>query len=477
MRSDRELPQGLINARRTAATARALMALGAIGVVVGGRSSGITPGFAVIGFAVIFATSLVQLLIPRPGWLVLEESLAPVSAVLIIGLGPERVTTMSLLWASTVACGVLARGGRQHWYGRAVLILSLVLPIALHHDLTSGYAMLCLATIALLLTCGRITRELREMHDRARWDADHDSLTGILSRGSFRLALDEVADEVLHRIALTGPGALVLVLVDLDNFGQINKSAGHAAGDALLRAVAERMRTVIGPDGLLGRLGGDEFAAVVRAQDPAALGADLLKALDTITVGAPAVGASAGVALIPRDGEDADALLRAVDVALRVAKRSGRRRVSVYEGESFSDHGPGGARETLERLIAGDGLEVVVQPIVTVPACVPHAYEALARFRTRGSSSPLHWFALADEFGVRERLELACLRAALHTYASRPPGTSLSVNLSGPLLLDHRTHALLEGADGLDGLILEMTENSLLEDTPGIHAEISRLLH
>jgi diguanylate cyclase (GGDEF)-like protein len=474
--SDGVFTQGLIRARRTAASARALMALAALGVVVAGRFSGVAPGYAVIGFAIIFATSLVQLLIPRPGWLVLEESLAPISAVLIIGLGPERVGTLSLLWVSTVACGVLARGGRQHWYGRALLLASLALPVVLHRTLTSGYVLLCLATVALLLTCGRITRELREMHDRARHDADHDSLTGTLSRGAFRRTLDEIAGEVQHRVALNGPGTLALVLVDLEKFGQINKSAGHAAGDALLRAVADRIRAVAGAEGVVGRLGGDEFAAIVRTQDPARLGHDLLKALDTTTAGAPAVAASAGVALIPRDGEDADALLRAVDVALRVAKRSGRRRVSVYEGESFSDQGPGGARETLERLIAGDGLEVVVQPIVAVPNGVPHAFEALARFRTRGTSSPLHWFALADEFGVRERLELACLRAALRTYSSRPPGTSLSVNLSGPLLLDHRTHALLEDAGALDGLILEMTENSLLEDTPGMHAEISRLL-
>jgi predicted signal transduction protein with EAL and GGDEF domain len=100
------------------------------------------------------------------------------------------------------------------------------------------------------------------------------------------------------------------------------------------------------------------------------------------------VDATLGVALIPRDGEEAEALLRAVDVALRVAKRSGRHQLSVYAGESFSDHGPDGAREALERLIGGDGLGVVVQPIVSVSAGTPHAFEALARFQTRGTSSP-----------------------------------------------------------------------------------------
>jgi EAL domain-containing protein (putative c-di-GMP-specific phosphodiesterase class I) len=77
---------------------------------------------------------------------------------------------------------------------------------------------------------------------------------------------------------------------------------------------------------------------------------------------------------------------------------------------------------------------------------------------------------------VRDRLELACLRAALGYLHVRPGGAALTVNLSGPLLLDPRTAELLDATGDLDGLILELTENSLLEDTPGLHAEISRLL-
>jgi diguanylate cyclase (GGDEF)-like protein len=485
VRIDTNPPIGLLRARRTAATARAVMAMAAMAMALAGGHSGISgqaligdtagisPQAAVLGFAIILATSLVQLALPRPGWLVVEETLAPVSAVLVIGLGPERVTSVSLLWVSTVACGVLARGGRQHWYGRAVLLASLALPIYLNRGLTWSYGLLCLATVALLLTCGRITRELRAMHDRARWDADHDGLTGTLSRTAFRAELDRIAAEV--PAAGEAPSAAV-VLVDIDNFGAINKSAGHAAGDGILVSVAERTRRAFGHDSIVGRLGGDEFAVIVAHREPRELARQLLEDLAAGAPGIPSLTASAGMALVPRDGEDADALLRAVDVALRVAKRTGRRQVSVYEGESFSDQGPGGARETLERLIAGVGLNVVVQPIVTVPEGVPHAFEALARFQTRGSSSPLHWFALADEFGVRDRLELACLRAGLRTFSARPPGTALSVNLSGPLLLDPRIDTLLDEVGPLDGLILEMTENSLLEDTPGMHAQISRLL-
>lgn len=118
----------------------------------------------------------------------------------------------------------------------------------------------------------------------------------------------------------------------------------------------------------------------------------------------------------------------------------------------------------------------MVQPIVAVSDRRAHAYEALARFQTGGTESPLLWFALADEFGLRDELELACLRTALGIFEGRPEGSRLSVNLSGPLLLDERTSDLLSGQVTLDGLILELTENSLLEDTPGLHARISDLI-
>jgi EAL domain-containing protein (putative c-di-GMP-specific phosphodiesterase class I) len=116
-----------------------------------------------------------------------------------------------------------------------------------------------------------------------------------------------------------------------------------------------------------------------------------------------------------------------------------------------------------------------VQPIVSVPEGTVHAYEALARFRLGSSSNPLHWFALADEFAVRDQLELACLRAGLNLLSDLPAGARLSVNLSGPLLLDPRTSEMLRATPHLDRLILEITENSLLEDTPGVVAEIERL--
>ncbi|HXD65156.1 MAG TPA: bifunctional diguanylate cyclase/phosphodiesterase [Solirubrobacteraceae bacterium] len=466
-----EMPAGLRRARRSAAVARAGLALAGALIAVADapvtRHHAHRPALVLSGFAIIFATALVQLVAPRADWIRVEESLAPVAGVLIVGLGPERITTWWLLWLVAVACGVLARGGRVYWVGRALLLASLALPIVREGRVTLTYACVCLAAITLLLVCGRVTQELRAMLDKARHDADHDDLTGAFNRAAFRRALDAF-------LARGGDGAVLLL--DLDNFGAINKSAGHAAGDAVLRRVAEHLRLVAGDTGIAGRLGGDEFAVILTGPDPEQVGRRMLADVVATPAAGPSVNASAGMALFPRDGEDAESLLRAVDVALRVAKRSGISQLAVYAGDPIAGRGPGGASDALERLIGGEGLEMAVQPIVSVPEGTVHAYEALARFRLGSSSNPLHWFALADEFAVRDRLELACLRAGLNLLGDLPDGARLSVNLSGPLLLDPRTSELLRQTPHLDRLILEITENSLLEDTPGVVAEIERLI-
>jgi diguanylate cyclase (GGDEF)-like protein len=445
------------------------MALCGIVLLIAQPSLSSHPILPLAAFLVILITAGMQMLVPGADWLKVEESLAAVAGVLIVGFGNQHVTVLTLLWLAAVASGVLARGGRVHWLGPALLSGSLALPVVAEQRITLQYAAFGVAGLALLLTCGRVTQELGTLLSRARWEADHDSLTGALSRAAFRGALDTLARREDVR-----DGALLLI--DLDNFGAVNKANGHAAGDAVLLSVAERIRECAGPDAVVGRLGGDEFAAVLRHPDPEALARAVLDELERSNGERQSVVASVGIAAVPADGQDADTLLRAGDIALRVAKRSGRRQLSLYAGESLSDRGPDGAYGALRRLIAGEGLAIAVQPIVDLASGEIHAFEALARFQTRGAASPLHWFALADEFDLRDELELACLSAALRLLGSQPHGTRLSVNLSGPLLLDPRTQELLDALPALTGLILEVTENSLLDDTPRIQAAISRLL-
>ncbi len=408
----------LLRARRTAATTRAILGVTGILLVADSPRLAAHSLLTIAGFTIIALSAVVQLSLPRMSWLRIEESLAGAAAILIVGFGEQRVTVLSVLWLAAVASGVVARGGRVHWIGRIVVLSALALPVLLQGYLSGAQVALCIAAIGLLLSCGRLTRELARLLRQARYDADHDDLTGTLSRAAFRSAL-EVATK-----GASEQQPACLLLFDLDGFGVVNKALGHAAGDALLASVGERLRTVSGPRRVVGRLGGDEFAVISRGQeDPAPLAAELLEALEQCGDEQRRVSACVGVAQSPRDGSDAEALLRAGDIALRVAKRSGiGGQASFYAGGPLNGQGAHSARGALTRLIGGEGLSMAVQPIVDLRDGTVHAYEALARFGQGGTDSPLHWFSLAEEFGERDELETLLPACGLDAFGAAAGG-------------------------------------------------------
>ncbi len=457
-------------ARRTAAWARVAIGIAGVALILARPEMLARPVLGVVGFVTIIGTALVHLAVKRVVWLKVEESLAGAAAILIVGFGGQHVTALSILWLAAVASGVMARGGRVHWIGRAVVLTALALPIILEARLSLEHAGLCIASIALLLTIGRLTVELNHLLWQARWDADHDGLTGLLSRTAFRAALDEAGAAASER------SPLALLLFDLDGFGAINKTAGHAKGDELLVAFAQTLRTRTPAGAIAGRLGGDEFAIALSDQDSVAFAQRLLDALPQDTEDTRGISTCAGIAQAPRDGGDSEALLRAADIALRVAKKArGGGQISVYSGGSLSGHGRRSARGALRRVIEGEGLTTVVQPIVDVRSGSIHAYEALSRFGADASGSPLQWFSLADELGERETLERACLRAALELFCRRPHGVSLSVNLSAPVLMDRGTLRMLDPLRDLTGLIIEITEDALVQNDKQLAAAIAPL--
>lgn len=464
-------------ARRTAAWARVAIGLSGITLILLKPQLLEHPALGLAGFATIVLTAAVHLYGRRPSWLKVEESLAGVAAILIVGLEGQHVTVLDLLWLAAVASGVMARGGRVHWVGRAIVLTALALPVIAEGRLGAEHAGLIVAATGLLLTIGRLTMELNKLLWQARWDADHDDLTGLLSRAAFRGELERASAGA----QVSAPCSLLLF--DLDGFGAINKTSGHAAGDALLESFGEQLAREAVDGALAGRLGGDEFAFLAPSADAFELGQRILATMPRGDDETRQLSASIGIAQAPRDGSDAEALLRAADIALRVAKHAaGQGQISAYSGGSLSGHGKLSARGELRRAIDGEELKMVVQPIVDVRTGAIHAFEALARFGSDGSGSPLQWFSLADELGEREALERACLREALELFCRRPPRTSLSVNLAAPALLDKRTLRMLDHMPDLTGLIIEVTEETLVhsdeqlrEAMAPLHARGARL--
>ena len=440
-------------ARIYAARCRIALAL------IGGALLALDPGpyphivAAAIGFGVIGLTGLVERFVRGERWLSYEEALSCIAVVCMVGYNQGRVDVVSLLWLVAAVTGVLARGGRVGRVGRVLVVGALFSPLVTTGTFTTENAGLAAGSILLLLAAGRISRETAELLRRARHDAAHDPLTGLLSGPAFRSRVDQLSE-----LATEERPAAVIAL-DLDEFGSVNKRLGHAAGDRLLVRAGEAMQSALRGDDVLGRLGGDEFAALVFTDVPELVAERLMDAVSGED-GAQCT-ARAGVARAPADGTGAEALLAAADVALRVSKRSGGVHVTAYDGAPLSAAADG-AQAALARLCRGEGLSIAVQPIVDVETGRPHAYEALARFSTRGGQGPLHWFALADEFGMRAELELACLREALTLTSSLPRGARLSVNLSAPLLGDPRTAGLLDGCSEPGSLIVEVTEETLV---------------
>lgn len=304
----------------------------------------------------------------------------------------------------------------------------------------------------------------------ARHEAEHDGLTGALTRAAFARELEAR----LRQASRQRP--LALLAVDVDGFGQVNKLHGHAAGDELLVELVRTAGRVVRDEDAIGRLGGDEFAVLVRGDDAVAVGERILRALRRPLPPQRAVDVSIGIARAPADGSTVAALLRAADVAMRRAQRNGKARVVAYTGESLADRDEARARRALGDVIAHGRIAMATQPIVDLRSGAIHAYEALARFGVPGDMSPGELFGLAERVGMREQLDLACLEQGLALLPQRPPGTRLTVNVSSQLLADPRAVALLDAQPDLQDLVLEITEEALVRDYAALQLALCPLV-
>ncbi len=186
------------------------------------------------------------------------------------------------------------------------------------------------AAVREVATAAAVAAHNARRHAAALEMALRDPLTGLFNRR----ALDAFLDRE-RQWALRHDRPLSLVLLDLDHFKPINDRFGHAAGDRVLVAVADALRTTVRRSDVAARLGGDEFAIVLpdtAARDALRLGRRIRRALAAVAVPVPGaapvtVTASAGVADIEQSRGETQLMLRLADAALYRAKRAGRNRV------------------------------------------------------------------------------------------------------------------------------------------------------
>ncbi|MEO8251839.1 MAG: bifunctional diguanylate cyclase/phosphodiesterase [Chloroflexota bacterium] len=336
-----------------------------------------------------------------------------------------------------------------------------------------GTAIAAIAMAATLIhPLVRSRADLQVRYDVAIADALRDQLTGL---GNHRAFQEELDSQVEHATRYKVPVALVLI--DLDEFKQVNDSGGHASGDQTLasfgKLVANELRRVDRPF----RIGGDEFAILLPHTD--AGGAHIVARRLLVSALQPMVrdpktkplSFSAGISSLPDLACNRSQLLTQADTALYAAKRAGRTEVFIFDPSEEMADSSAGASAAIADVIARNLLRPVFQPIVDLASGATLGYEGLIRpVAPAPYADPTSLFAAAAASGHLAALDLACVEAIVQAGARLPHDMFLSVNLS-PRTVEAPEFSIpamrsILSRHGFppERLVIELTENEPIAD-------------
>src|SRR5215210_1919464 len=328
----------------------------------------------------------------------------------------------------------------------------------------------------------------RKLRNQLAHRAFHDPLTGLPNRALFE-------DRIKHALARAERhrGPVTVLFVDLDDFKAVNDRFGHEVGDKLLGAVGRRLEETLRPGDTVARLGGDEFAVLIEdgGETRAAtrtMGrlARALRRPIAVEGRTMFVTASVGGASGESGTDGVEDLIRKADAAMYRAKRAGKDRFELFEGEAAEDvHGRLWFEHDLEGVVEREELEVHFQPEVDLGNGRIVGMETLLRWNYPLRVAPAEIVAFAEMSGLigavgRQVLKKACLQGSFwqRRYPEDPP--LVSVNLSAkqlhePRLADDVASALR--VSGLDpaNLALEVSEGCWAEDAPHVTLTIQKL--
>ncbi|MEU8127510.1 bifunctional diguanylate cyclase/phosphodiesterase [Micromonospora sp. NPDC049049] len=336
--------------------------------------------------------------------------------------------------------------------------------------------------------------ELRLVTARSSYEAVHDPLTGLANRA----AMLSKGDQSLRQLGHDHPVALLLL--DINQFKEVNDTLGHAAGDQLLRLTANRLNALVRAGDLLGRLGGDEFALLLTAVpvlgDRAAPMAHALRQAREIAerLAAPtevagvrmSIEVSVGVVVAAAGTADLTELLRRADIAMYQAKEGGGN-VAAYDGarDAASTDQLALLAELREALTVDDQLVLALQPAVDLATGAPTGVEALIRWQhpRRGWLNPSDFIRPvenSEQLGAFTRYVLNKALSVAAGWARDGLDVPISVNLSARSLLDPRLPA--EIAEALrrhqvppHRLVLEITETVVMSELEVIDEVLATL--
>ncbi|KQO89164.1 diguanylate phosphodiesterase [Methylobacterium sp. Leaf90] len=318
----------------------------------------------------------------------------------------------------------------------------------------------------------RDLRARRQAESQIQFLAHHDALTGLANRASFGKRLDQEM-----RAADASGRKLAVLCLDLDRFKEVNDLFGHAAGDAMLEAVARIISGELDDTQMMARLGGDEFAVLMPCGGPSEasrLAERILEAhrSSRADTGGPQIATSIGVALYPDDAQEQAALLSYADTALYRAKSEGRGTYRFFEARMGIEVRERRVLEhDLRHAVARGEMHLVYQPQTDVGTGAVIGFEALLRWKhpERGYVSPAVFIPIAEESDVILQIGEWVLREACREAATWPQPLSIAVNVSAVQI--HSSHfvglvheVLLRTGLAPHRLEVEVTETALISD-------------
>ncbi len=345
-------------------------------------------------------------------------------------------TSLVSIVARRVANGIFAGPSSQRYFEEQTT--PALIPATKLHHLSDGRSIVVSRrpmTFGGWLTTHSDVSAIQRIEEQVAYLAHHDPLTGLANRQLFSERLHDARNRLGH----TNEGFAIL-LIDLDRFKAINDTLGHPSGDALLVAVAERLRSCVTDADLVARLGGDEFAIVQMTGAHRESTSELARRL-LDEVGAAydldgqkvMVGASIGIAKAPENGTDVDQLMRNADLALYRSKAEGRNCFRFYDRNMDANIRARHALElALRNSIMCEDFLLDYQPVIDVEGERVCAAEALVRWRHPAGTiiEPSKFIGIAEETGLIGPLGEWILRQACSDARDWPDEARVSVNLS-----------------------------------------------